>query len=66
VIDDGVTTVLSTVEPSKYLQESGVEHLFDLLIDPGEKTDMRNKRADVFEKLRTAYGTWNTQMLPRP
>ena len=34
-------------------------------IDPGEKNDLRPTHGDVFEKLRTAYLTWNTQMLPR-
>jgi arylsulfatase A-like enzyme len=50
----------------KYLQESGVERLFDLVNDPGEKTDLRSKRSDVFARIRTSYGTWNEQMLPRP
>jgi len=50
----------------KYLQESGVEHLFDLTHDPGEKADLRIKRDDVFASIRATYTTWNAQMLPRP
>jgi arylsulfatase A-like enzyme len=50
----------------KYLQEPGVEHLFDLVNDPGEKAELRSKRSDVFERIRTSYLTWNAQMLPRP
>jgi arylsulfatase A-like enzyme len=50
----------------KYLKESGNEHLFDLSNDPGEKADLRTKRGEVFEKIRSQYLAWNAQMLPIP
>ena len=40
--------------------------LFDLKADPGEKTDLKAEQPAVFEKLKTAYQKWNTQMLPLP
>ena len=49
----------------KYLKESGNEHLFDLSIDPGEKSDLRTRRIDVFERIRNQYLAWNAQMLPK-
>jgi arylsulfatase A-like enzyme len=50
----------------KYLKESDNEHLFDLTIDPGEKTDLRTGHADVFETIRSQYLAWNARMLPKP
>ena len=49
----------------KYLKESGNEHLFDLSIDPGEKTDLRTRRAETFDQIRNQYQAWNALMLPR-
>lgn len=50
----------------KYLKDSGNEYLFDLAIDPGEKSDLRTKHQDVFESVRNEYLAWNAQMLPKP
>ncbi len=50
----------------KYLKQSGGEHLFDLSVDPGEKSDLRMTRADIFERVRGQFLAWNTQMLPKP
>ena len=50
----------------KYLNESGDEHLFDLLLDPGEKNDLRTAHPDVFDRVREQYAVWNARMLPRP
>ncbi len=50
----------------KYLKAEGVERLFDLSVDPGEKTDLRLKHPDVFAQIRTKYEAWNARMLPRP
>jgi len=49
----------------KYLEESGNEHLFDLAVDPGEKSDLRTAYPEVFQRIRTQYGEWNARMLPR-
>jgi arylsulfatase A-like enzyme len=50
----------------KYLKEQGNEHLFDVVTDPGEKTDLRTKHADTFQQLKRQFGAWNSQMLPKP
>jgi arylsulfatase A-like enzyme len=50
----------------KYLRENGNEHLFDLSADPGEKTELKRKYPEVFEKIRGEYQRWNSQMLPNP
>ena len=49
----------------KYLKESGTERLFDLSVDPGEKTDLKAKHPNVFDEIRKQYAAWNTTMLPR-
>jgi arylsulfatase A-like enzyme len=50
----------------KYVNEAGTEHLYDLTVDLGEKTDLRTKRPDIFERVRSRYQEWAAQMLPRP
>jgi arylsulfatase A-like enzyme len=50
----------------KYLKEANNEHLFDLIKDPGEKTDLKDEQPGVFAKIRDGYQAWNSQMLPRP
>ena len=49
----------------KYLKENSNEHLFDLTKVPGEKTDLMANQTSTFERLRTAYQIWNSQVLPR-
>ena len=49
----------------KYITDPGAEHLFDLSIDPGEKTDLRTRHASTFEKIKQQYVEWNAKMLPR-
>jgi arylsulfatase A-like enzyme len=48
----------------KYLKDAGTERLFDLSIDPGEKTDLRLKHADVFADIKKRYLAWNAGVLP--
>jgi hypothetical protein len=50
----------------KYLKDSGQEHLFDLEIDPGEKTDLRSAHPEVFDRIKAQYLAWNARMLPKP
>jgi arylsulfatase A-like enzyme len=50
----------------KYLKDSGKEFLFDLSIDPGEKTDVRSTHADTFEQIKQQYRAWNAEVLPLP
>ena len=49
----------------KYLNDDGVDYLFDLSIDPGEKNDLRAVRPDVFERVKAQYTAWASGMLPR-
>ena len=49
----------------KYVKESGMERLFDLSSDPGEKTDLRAKHQDVFNAIRKQYLAWDSAVLPR-
>jgi arylsulfatase A-like enzyme len=50
----------------KYLKDKDKEYLFDLSIDPGEKSDLRTRHSDIFGKIRQQYLAWNAQMLPKP
>jgi len=50
----------------KYLKEEGHEHLFDLAVDPGEKTDLRSAHPDTFQQLKREFDAWNARMLPKP
>jgi arylsulfatase A-like enzyme len=49
----------------KYVNDAGTEHLFDLAIDPGEKTNLRQTQPAAFERLKRAYEAWNAGVLPR-
>jgi arylsulfatase A-like enzyme len=48
----------------KYVKDSGAERLFDVVTDPGEKTDVRLQRAAIFEEIKARYRAWNARMLP--
>jgi hypothetical protein len=48
----------------KYLRIAGNEFLFDLDKDPRERGNLRNRRKDVFERLKGDWETWNSTMLP--
>jgi arylsulfatase A-like enzyme len=50
--------------PWKYLKEPQGEHLFNVVDDPGEKSDLRQTMAPRFEGLRVQYQQWAAQMLP--
>ena len=50
----------------KYLKDSRGEHLYDLVNDPGEKTDLRTRQAARLEEVRRQYQAWAAQMLPLP
>jgi arylsulfatase A-like enzyme len=48
----------------KYLRDSSGEHLFDLVVDPGEKAEMKAKHADELARLKARYDEWTAMMLP--
>ncbi len=47
----------------KYLRDQDREYLFDLLLDPGEREDLKAGRPEVFQRLKTAYDSWDRGML---
>jgi arylsulfatase A-like enzyme len=49
----------------KYVQEGDAEHLYDLGVDLGEKTDLKAREAAAFSELKSRYSAWAAQMLPR-
>jgi hypothetical protein len=48
----------------KYLKDSTGEYLFNLSVDPGEKSDLRASDADRFAAIREQYQAWASAMLP--
>jgi arylsulfatase A-like enzyme len=50
----------------KYVQEGSAEHLFDLGVDPGEKTDLKSREPATFAQAKRRYSDWAAGMLPRP
>jgi arylsulfatase A-like enzyme len=47
----------------KYLKDEKGEYLFDLLYDPGEKKDLKEKEKQVFERLKQKYSEWEKTVL---
>jgi arylsulfatase A-like enzyme len=53
----------------KYLRIAGNEFLFDVVQDPRERANLKDRRRDVFERLKSDWEAWNATMLaerPRP
>jgi arylsulfatase A-like enzyme len=50
----------------KYVQEGDAEHLYDLGVDLGEKTDLKARESAAFAELKSRYSAWAAGMLPRP
>jgi hypothetical protein len=48
----------------KYLRISGNEFLFDVVKDPRERANLKDRYKDVFERLKNDWTTWNDTMLP--
>src|SRR5882757_3904028 len=48
----------------KYLQIAGNEFLFDVVKDPRERGNLKDRHKDVFERLKRDWGAWNTTVLP--
>ena len=49
----------------KYVQEGDAEHLYDLDVDLGEKTDLKAREAAAFADAKRRYSEWAAGMLPR-
>ena len=53
----------------KYLRIAGNEFLFDVAQDPRERGNLKDRRKDVFDRLKSDWEAWNATMLeerPRP
>jgi len=53
----------------KYLQIAGNEFLFDVVKDPRERANLKDRYKDVFDRLKNDWAIWNDTMLaerPRP
>src|SRR6267378_4402533 len=48
----------------KYLQIAGNEFLFDVVQDPRERANLKDRRKDVFDRLKSDWEAWNSTMLP--
>jgi arylsulfatase A-like enzyme len=49
----------------KYVQEGDAEHLYDLRVDPGEKTDLKARESAAFADAKRRHSAWAADMLPR-
>ncbi|MFB0611269.1 sulfatase family protein [Aurantiacibacter poecillastricola] len=50
----------------KYLSIAGEEYLFDVVADPLERANLKYRRPEIFESLKTAFNDWNEGMLADP
>jgi arylsulfatase A-like enzyme len=50
----------------KYVREFEGEHLFDVVRDPGEKTNLKTAHSAEFARIKAQFQAWNAGVLPRP
>ncbi len=48
----------------KYLQIAGNTFLFNVVADPLERANLKNRQPDVYKRLVAEYEAWNATMLP--
>jgi hypothetical protein len=48
----------------KYLKIAGNEFLFDVVKDPRERAQLKDRHKDVFERLKREWAAWDATMLP--
>lgn len=48
----------------KYLRLGEQEHLFNVVDDPRERAEQRNRYPEKFDELKEQFASWNSQMLP--
>ena len=48
----------------KYLRIAGNEFLFDVVKDPRERGNLKDRHKDVFDRLKADWEAWNDTMLP--
>jgi arylsulfatase A-like enzyme len=49
----------------KYVQDGDAEHLYDLDVDLGEKTDVKARESAALSDAKARYSAWAAEMLPR-
>jgi arylsulfatase A-like enzyme len=49
----------------KYVKDADEERLYDLDLDPGERTDLKAAEAATFARVKGRYEAWAATMLPR-
>lgn len=47
----------------KYLKVENEEYLFDLSVDPGEKSNLKNTYAEIFNRLKNEFALWEKTVL---
>ena len=47
----------------KYLRIAGNEFLFDVVQDPRERANLKDRRKDIFDRLKSDWEAWNGTML---
>ena len=48
----------------KYLRIAGNEFLFDVMKDPRERANLKDRHREVFDRLKGDWEAWNDTMLP--
>tara|TARA_A100001391_G_scaffold119260_1_gene81184 strand:+ start:32118 stop:33557 length:1440 start_codon:yes stop_codon:yes gene_type:complete len=48
----------------KYLRIAGNEFLFDIAADPMERANLKDRRPEIFARLKAEYEAWDADMLP--
>jgi arylsulfatase A-like enzyme len=48
----------------KYLRLAGNEFLFDVIKDPRERANLKDRHREVFDRLKSDWEAWNDTMLP--
>jgi arylsulfatase A-like enzyme len=48
----------------KYLRIAGNEFLFDVVSDPRERANLKDREQNVFERLKSEWEAWDATMLP--
>jgi arylsulfatase A-like enzyme len=48
----------------KYLRIAGNEFLFDVVKDPRERANLKDRNKDIFDRLKNDWEAWNDTMLP--
>jgi len=52
--------------PWKYLRINGAEYLFDVVADPQERANLRERHQARFAAMKADWERWNAEMLPYP